>query len=122
MKFADGFWLNERGYEVSYASQAYEVTPVENGLNVYATCQYIQNRGMTLGGPCLDITITSTQKNVFKVSISHYKGGLHNAPRFELEEDQGYAPTITEKDDCWEIVSGDTKAVIGKFSWSIQYY
>ena len=71
MKFADGFWLNKRGYEVNYASQAYEITPVENGLNVLATTQYIQNRGMTLGGPVLDMTFTSTQKDVIKVSIDH---------------------------------------------------
>lgn len=97
MKFADGFWLNQRGYEVNYASQAYEITPVKNGLNVYATSQYIQNRGMTLGGPCLDITFTSTQKDVIKVSIEHYKGTLDNQPKFELEEDQGYTPVITER-------------------------
>lgn len=122
MKFADGFWLNQRGYEVNYASQAYEITPVKNGLNVYATSQYIQNRGMTLGGPCLDITFTSTQKDVIKVSIEHYKGTLDNQPKFELEEDQGYTPEITEKGDCWELVSGDTKLVIGKFNWNVQYY
>lgn len=122
MKFSDGFWLNKRGYEVNYASQAYEITPVENGLNVYVPTQYIKNRGQTLGGPCLDITFTSTQKNVIKVSIVHYKGGLDNMPKFELNEDQGFKPTVNEKDDCWELVSGDTKLVIGKHSWSVQYY
>lgn len=122
MKFSDGFWLNKRGYEVNYASQAYEITPVENGLNVYVPTQYIKNRGQTLGGPCLDITFTSTQKNVIKVSIVHYKGGLDNSPEFELNEDQGYKPTVNEKDDCWELVSGDTKLIIGKHSWSVQYY
>lgn len=122
MKFSDGFWLNKRGYEVNYASQAYEITPVENGLNVYVPTQYIKNRGQTLGGPCLDITFTSTQKNVIKVSIVHYKGGLDNMPKFELNEDQRFKPTVNEKDDCWELVSGDTKLVIGKHSWSVQYY
>lgn len=122
MRFSDGFWLNKRGYEVNYAAQAYEITPVENGLNVYAPTQYIQNRGQTLGGPCLDITITSTQKNVIKVSIAHFKGGLDNIPRFELNEDGGFKPEINEKEDAWEIVSGDTKAVISKYAYSIQYY
>ncbi|MCM1166159.1 MAG: alpha-xylosidase [Lachnospiraceae bacterium] len=122
MKFADGFWLNKRGYEVNYAAQAYEITPVENGLNVYVPTQYIQNRGQTLGGPCLDITFTSTQRNVIKVSIVHYKGGLDNMPKFELNEDQGFKPEVVEKDDCWELISGDTKLVLGKNSWSAQYY
>ena len=122
MKFSDGFWLNKRGYDVNYAAQAYEITPVENGLNVYVPTTYIQNRGQTLGGPCLDITFTSTQKNVIKVSMVHYKGGLDNAPRFELDEDKGFTPEIKEKDECWELVSGDTKVVIGKWSYNVQYY
>lgn len=122
MKFSDGFWLNKRGYEVNYAAQAYEITPVENGLNVYAPTQYIQNRGQTLGGPCLDITITSTQKNVIKVSMAHFKGGLDNIPRFELNEDTGFKPEINEKEDAWEIASGDTRVVISKYAYSIQYY
>ena len=122
MKFADGFWLNKQGYNVKYNSQAYEITPVKNGINVYATTQYIQNRGMTLGGPCLDITFTSTQKDVIKVSVDHYKGTLKNQPKFELEEDQGYTPEIVEKDDSWELISGDTRLVIAKNTWSFTYY
>ena len=94
MKFADGFWLNQRGYEVNYASQAYEITPVKNGLNIYATTQYIQNRGMTLGGPCLDVTITSTQKDVFKVTVEHFKGALDNAQESLSASSAGLFSTI----------------------------
>ena len=78
MKFSDGFWLNKRGYEVSYASQAYEIKTGKNFINVLAPSSYIQNRGMTLGGPVLDVTFSSTQKDVIKVSIDHFKGGLDN--------------------------------------------
>lgn len=122
MKFSDGFWLNKSGYKVDYAAQAYDVTPVKNGLNIYVPTQYIHNRGMTLGGPCLDITITSTQKNVIRISIEHYKGGLDNKPKFELNDDQGYTPEINENETHWEIISGDTRAVISKNDWNIQYY
>ncbi|MGN0642943.1 MAG: alpha-xylosidase [Huintestinicola sp.] len=122
MKFADGFWLNQKGYDVNYASQAYEIKPIENGLNVLATTQYIQNRGMTLGGPVFEINLTSTQKDVIKVSIDHFKGGLGNAPKFELNEDQGFTPEVKENEDSWELISGDTRVVIGKYSWNVQYY
>lgn len=37
MKFSDGLWLNQRGYEVSYAAQAYEVTATRNSIHVFAT-------------------------------------------------------------------------------------
>lgn len=62
----------------------------------------MKNRGMTLEGPCLDITFTSRQKNVIKVSISHYKGGLNNIPKFELCEDHSFAPEIVENDNSWQ--------------------
>lgn len=122
MKFSDGFWLNKRGYEVSYASQAYEIKTGKNFINVLAPSSYIQNRGMTLGGPVLDVTFSSTQKDVIKVSIVHYKGGLDNMPKFELYEDQGYTPDIKEYDEYWELISGGTKVRIGKFNWNIQYF
>lgn len=122
MKFSDGFWLNKRGYEVSYASQAYEIKTGKNFINVLAPSSYIQNRGMTLGGPVLDVTFSSTQKDVIKVSIDHFKGSLDNMPKFELYEDQGYTPDIKEYDEYWELVSGDTKVRIGKWNWNIQYF
>ncbi len=122
MKFADGFWLNQKGYEVNYTAQPYEIKTTKNSINVWATAQYIQNRGMTLGGPCLDITFTSTAKDVIKVTIDHYKGALDNAPKFELDEDQGYTPEITDDGENMVMVSGKTKLVINKYSWNIAYY
>lgn len=122
MKFSDGFWLNKRGFEVSYASQAYEIKTGSNFINVLAPSSYIQNRGMTLGGPVLEVTFSSTQKDVIKVSVEHFKGGLDNMPKFELYEDQGYTPEVKEYDEYWELVSGDTKVRIGKWNWNIQYF
>ena len=122
MKFADGFWLNQRGFDVNYASQAYEIKTGKNYINVLATPTYIQNRGMTLGGPNLDITFSCTMKNVIKVSVVHYKGGNDNFPKFELNEDQGFIPEIAEKEDCWELIAGDTKVCVGKYAWKINYF
>lgn len=122
MKFADGFWLNQKGYEVNYASQAYEIKTGKNYINVLATSTYIQNRGMTLGGPVLDITYSCTQKDVIKVTVDHYKGTLDNMPKFELNEDQGFVPEIVEGDDYFELIAGDTKVHISKFAWNVQFY
>lgn len=57
---------------------------------------------MTLGGPNLEITYTSTSENVIKVHIDHYRGGLDNIPQFELNEDTGYVPVITRTEDTVE--------------------
>ena len=92
MKYADGLWLNKPGYGVNYATQMYEVTADETSINVLATNQWIGNRGMTLGGPVLEITFTSTLENTIKVSIDHYKGRVHKTPDFQLNEHSSSFP------------------------------
>lgn len=122
MKFADGFWLNQRGYDVKYASQAYEIHIGERSITVVATPQAIFNRGMTLGGPNLEITYSSTMEDVIKVHVTHFKGTVDHGPHFVLNEDTGYKPTITEDDNGVTMVTGNTKLVISKQTWSVQYY
>ena len=122
MKFADGFWLNQRGYDVKYANQAYEIYTSENSITVVATPTQIFNRAMTLGGPNLEITYSSTMENVIKVHITHFKGAVDNGPHFELNEDTGYKPTVEENEHEVTLLSGKTKLVISKDTWSVQYY
>ncbi|QAA31782.1 alpha-xylosidase [Clostridium manihotivorum] len=123
MKVADGFWLSKRGYEVNYASQPYEIETTKNSIKVLATPYVIQNRGMTLSGPNLEITYSSTSENIIKINITHFKGGLDNVPYFELNEDTGYTPTINEGEDYVELISGDTRVVIKKGTeWNVQFY
>lgn len=122
MKFSDGFWLNQRGYEVSYASQAYRITKTKHSVKVIATPAKIFNRGMTLGGPNLEITFSSRIENVIRVSVTHFKGDCGNAPEFEICDDTGYTPAITEDSDKVEMLSGKTLLVISKNDWSVQYY
>lgn len=57
MKVADGFWLSKKGYEVNYASQAIRVETTENRpLKFLQHLILLMNRGMTLGGPNLEVT------------------------------------------------------------------
>ncbi|MCI8747017.1 MAG: alpha-xylosidase [Lachnospiraceae bacterium] len=123
MKVADGFWLSKKGYNVNYASQAYKVETTANSIKVLATPYTVKNRGMTLGGPNLEITYTSTSENIIKVHIDHYRGGLDNIPQFELNEDTGYVPSITRTEDEVIMVTGDTKLVIKTGDeWDVAYY
>ncbi|MGN1345174.1 MAG: alpha-xylosidase [Eubacteriales bacterium] len=122
MKFADGYWLNQHGYTVKYASQAYEVAADRNSIRVLATPAPIWNRGQTLGGPNLELTFCSTMEDVIKVRIVHYKGTVDRGPSFELKEDQGYTPVINSTDTYVEMISGKTRVRISRENWSVQYY
>ncbi|WP_167957255.1 alpha-xylosidase [Anaerosporobacter faecicola] len=123
MKFANGFWVTKKGYEVSYATQPYEITTTENSITVLATPAVIENRGMTLQGPNLEITYSSTCENSIKVHMVHFRGGLDTTPHFELNEDSSFKPVINDTDEYIEMISGNTKVVIGKGEqWNIRFY
>lgn len=123
MKVADGFWLSRKGYEVKYASQAYRVEMTEHAIKVLATPYVVRDRGMTLGGPNLEITYSSMSENIIKVHIDHFRGGVDSGPHYELNEDTGYTPVIRKGEDFYELISGDTKVVIEKGEeWSVQFY
>ena len=123
MKVTDGFWLNKKGYDVDYVSQAYKVDTTENSIKVLATPHTVMHRGMTLGGPNLEITYSSVLENIIKVHIVHYRGGLDNVPHFELNEDAAYTPVITKSEGRAELVSGNTKVVIKiGDDWDVQFY
>ena len=122
MKFADGFWLNRRGYSVDYAAQPYSVTVKDNKVYVYATAQQIYHRGMTLGGVTLTIVYSSTKEDTVKVQIVHHKGAANHEPKFELNEDPGFVPEITETEDAVTLRSGKTAVRIAKgMSWNVQF-
>jgi len=123
MKFMNGYWLQGNGFETSYAVQPYEVTVSEKSVTVLATNQVITHRGMTLGGPNLEITYSSTAEDVIKVKIVHYKGTIDNAPRFELNENFDYIPVIKDDEDTVTLVSGNTSVKINKGeTWGVSFY
>ena len=122
MKFSDGLWLNKKGYSVSYATMAYEVTHTENSITVFATTQAIYNRAMTLGGVCLEITYTAVADDTIRVHIVHHKGTLKNQPEFELNEPENYTALISEEKDFIEMTAGKTKVRIKKaFDWDVEF-
>ena len=125
MKFSDGLWLNQRGYEVSYAAQAYEVTTTQNAIHVFATANAIWNRAMTLGGVTFEIVYTAIAPDVIRVQIAHHKGGLKNKPQFELNLPEGYVPDeIHEEEGFVSMTAGSTTLKIkkGTDGWDVSFF
>lgn len=125
MKYSDGFWLNRIGYDVKYAEQIYSIEADERSVIVYATTQWIHNRGMTLGGPMLTIRFTSTMIDSIKVTIEHFCGETVRGPEFIKNEDPDFRPVIKRiTNGGYELISGDTSVRIGAEGkeWNIGYY
>lgn len=123
MKFSNGCWLTKEGFTVKYAEQVYEIETTENSIRILATPYIGKERADTILGPNIEITFTSALENIIKVSMAHYRGGLDNAPQFELYEDKAFKPVINRFENSVELISGDTKVVIADGpAWDIKYY
>lgn len=121
----DGYWLNKKGYCVDCAEQIYAVKTDDCSLTLYVTDKWIQNRGMTLGGPVLTVTFSSVLENSIKVTIEHFKGQKKSSPEFELHTDTAFKPVVNRlSDGRYELVSGKTKVVTGGegFGWDISFW
>ena len=121
MRFSDGFWLDRKGYEVSFAAQAFEITPIENGFKVLATPFTGRERYKQLGSANLEICYTSDAENVIKVTVTHHKGAVDRSPKFRLNSGS-YKPEVIIGEDKAELISGDTKLVVTKGEWSFGFY
>lgn len=124
MKISDGYWLSKTGYNVHWAVQIYDTEADEGSITVYASSQFIANRGMTLGGPVFTVRFTSTLENSIKVTIEHFSGERKSSPAFVLNEDKGFKPVIKKHRSGWELISGKTSVRIGKSKkeWDISYH
>jgi len=124
MKISDGYWLSKTGYNVHWAVQIYDTEADDKSITVYASSQFISNRGMTLGGPMFTVRFTSTLENSIKVCIEHFSGERKNTPAFTLYEDKDFRPVIKKHRSGWELISGRTSVRIGKSrkEWDIAYY
>lgn len=124
MKTAEGFWMTKSGYQVNFATQIYQVTAKEDSLTAFVTTQWIQNRGMTLGGPALTIRFSSPAEDTVMVSIDHYTGEKTKKPEYALYKPQGFHPTVQKNGDCYELVTGNTRVVLGAEGgeYKVEYY
>jgi len=124
MRASDGCWVTKEGMKVMFAVQPFEIEVSKRSITLIATPYSGRERADTILGPNIEVTFTSTKEDIIKVNLSHYRGGLDNSPKFELEEDEDFKPEIHEDDNCVELISGNTKVVVVKSDkvWDIQYF
>ena len=122
MKFADGFWLTQRGYTVSYAVQPFGCRICGDTVSVTAASQRLLHRSMTLGGVMLCFEFSSPRENIICVNLYHHKGTAGHMPAFSLSADPDFHPVITETADSITLTSGKTAVTVSKGdSWNICY-
>jgi alpha-D-xyloside xylohydrolase len=94
MKFTDGYWLIKEGIIAHFTACVAETEQQGNELVVYAPEKPIRHRGDTLNMPLLTVRYSSPMKNIIRVRISHFEGGVDNNPHYSLEVDSSFKPSI----------------------------
>ncbi|KAG8745575.1 hypothetical protein FRC10_007753 [Ceratobasidium sp. 414] len=113
MKFTDGLWLLRDGVKPAFGLSVVKEDVKEDVLNLHVATRPIRHRGDTLGGPVLDIQITSPLEGIVGVNIAHFAGTKKQGPEFELFP--GGAPPkpkiqITKSDTGTNFTSGGLTA------------
>lgn len=120
MKFSNGCWLQKEGCACFAPAEAYFTKITEKRVTICAPTGHIYNKGMTLGGVNLTITITSPREDVLRVQTYHHLGAVKKEPAFELNLQELDLDT-KETEDMIIIKSGSLSLEITKNPWSMTY-
>lgn len=119
MKFTRGYWLNKPGVTGADAVQIREVKVSGKEVYLYSVPYPQDERAM--GGPVLEMFISSPQPDIIRLRAWHFMGGNEKNPEFELN-DAACGLEVTEEEGSLTIKSGDTSLVVTKSPASFTYY
>jgi alpha-D-xyloside xylohydrolase len=121
MKFTDGQWLTRPGVTAHYAAEARSIDSLGDKLVIHAPVRPIKNRGETLQGPLLTITLSAPLPDIIRVRIEHFAGRLARGPQIPLMPSAEMAVDIDHGADFATLTTGQLTARIKKSEWGITF-
>ena len=119
MKFTKGYWVNRYGVTNADAVQVREVKVENDRVYLYTVPYAMDMRAM--GGPVLEMFVSSPQPDIIRVEAYHFMGSNQKMPAFELN-DLHCALEVEDGEKEVSIKSGDTKLVVTKNPCDFTYY
>lgn len=119
MKFTDGQWLLRPGVTANYAVEARSITSENGRLVIEAPVRAIRDRGDTLQGPLLTVTLSSPMRDVIRVRIEHFAGVRARGPHIPILQRGDVSPEMRESADFAIFKSGELAARIKKKNWAL---
>lgn len=119
MKFTKGYWLNLPGVEAADCVQIREVKVEKDRVYLYSVPYPQDERAM--GGPVLELFISSPRPDVIRTQAYHFMGSARKEPQFEFIREERPL-TVTESGNVISILSGKTELRITKNPASFVYY
>lgn len=86
MKFTKGYWMNLPGVTNTDAVQVREVKVENDRVYLYTVPYHADMRAM--GGPLLEMYISSPQPDIIRTEAYHFMGSNQKMPAFELNDAQ----------------------------------
>ena len=121
MKFTEGYWLLSERTNGQFASQAYHIEAMENGLRVVAPTSPVLSRGDTLNRPTITIEFLAVSPEVISVRAWHYEGYRTGEARFEKKETTCDAVvTITENEAVLD--AGRVSVHVDRKNWGYSFW
>ena len=114
MKFTDGQWLHQPGVIAHYAAEARSIVSEGGKLVVHAPVRPIKDRGDTLQGPLLTVTLSAPLPDIVRVRIEHFTGGLARGPQIPLVPAADMAVDISDGAESATLTAGELTARVKK--------
>jgi alpha-D-xyloside xylohydrolase len=121
MKFTDGQWLHQPGVIAYYAAEARSIASADGKLVVHAPVRPIKDRGDTLQGPLLTITLSAPLPDILRVRIEHFMGGLARGPHIPLAPAPEMVVEIDDGPESATLRAGELTARVRKSTWGITF-
>lgn len=119
MKFTNGYWLNREGVENADSVQIREVKIENNRVYLYVVPYSEDVRA--IGGPALEMFISSPQPDIIRLQAYHFMGSNQKEPQFDLNI-ADCEMEVENTDDGFSVKSGETKLVVTKNPCTFTYY
>ncbi|KRM24043.1 alpha-xylosidase [Latilactobacillus graminis] len=108
MKFTNGYWLTRDGLEINNPQEVYDYEVKDKDVTLYSPYKKINDRGDTLNLGMSTIKVTSPQKNIIGIKITHFDK-LPTGPNFEINDQEQKLETKIH-DDQLSVKSGELTA------------
>ena len=119
MKFTKGRWAYREGIIARHTGQIRQVRTEGNKICLY-TVPYV-NDARAMGGPAIEIYLSSPATDVIRVEAYHYLGTGRKFPEFELNNSE--IPLITEDSaEMLSVKSGDLELKVTKRPCDFTFY
>lgn len=121
MKFNYGQWVIKPGIKACNCAQIREISLSEDGTSVYVYAVDYTKDERGLGGPILEMLISSPLPDIIRLQSFHFRGDSKKYPAFELS-DEKLKLGFNEADGKAVITSGETSLEITRMPASFTYF